>query len=108
MRRPFHPSATKNSRVNPPLISRRALLVSSAAAAACARPKAQRFLGYCFVANRDSRSIGVVDLTRFRTRLQIPLDAAPSQVLACPKTTRAYVLAANGTVYDIEAGLLKI
>jgi YVTN family beta-propeller protein len=95
--------------VNPPLISRRALLVSSAAAAACTRPKAQRFFGYCFVANRDSRSIGVVDLTRFRTRLQIPLDAAPSQVLGRPKTTQAYVLApANGTIYEIEAGLLTI
>jgi YVTN family beta-propeller protein len=95
--------------VNPPLISRRSLLVSSAAAAACTRPKAQRFFGYCFVANRDSRSIGVVDLTRFRTRRQIALDAAPSQVLARPKTTQAYVLApANGTIYEIEAGLLTI
>ena len=95
--------------MNRPLISRRALLLSSAAAAACSRPKAQRFLGYCFVANRDSRSIGVVDLTRFRTRQQIPLDAAPSQVLARPKTTKAYVLApANGTIYEIEASLLTI
>jgi len=90
------------------MISRRALLLSSAAAA-CSRPKAQRFLGYCFVANRDSRSIGVVDLSRFRTRQQIPLDAAPSQVLARPKTTRAYVLApANGAIYEIEASLLTI
>ena len=95
--------------MNPPLISRRSLLLSSAAAAACTRPKAQRFFGYCFVANRDSHSIGVVDLTRFRTRRQIPLDAAPSQVLARPKTTQAYVLApANGTIYEIEAGLLTI
>ena len=95
--------------MNPPLISRRSLLLASAAAAACSRPKAQRFFGYCFVANRDSRSIGVVDLTRFRTRRQIPLDAAPSQVVARPKTTQAYVLApANGTIYEIEAGLLTI
>jgi YVTN family beta-propeller protein len=95
--------------VNRPPISRRALLLSSAAAAACSRPKAERFLGYCFVANRDSRSIGVVDLTRFRTRQQIPLDAAPSQVLARPKTTKAYVLApANGAIYEIEASLLTI
>ena len=66
-------------------------------------------MGYCFVANRDGRSIGVVDLTRFRTRQQIALDAAPSQVLARPKTTKAYVLAPdNGTVYEIEAGLLTI
>ena len=95
--------------MNRPLISRRSLLLSSAAAAACARPKAQRFFGYCFVANRDSRSIGVVDLTRFRTRRQIPLDAGPSQVLARPKTTRVYVLAPdNGTIYEIEASLLTI
>ena len=85
------------------------MLLSSIGAAACTSPKAQRFLGYCFVANRDSRSIGVVDLTRFRTRRQIPLDAAPSQVLARPKTTCAYVLAAaTGTIYEIEASLLTI
>src|SRR6478672_2004549 len=90
-------------------MSRRALLLSSATAAACTKPKAQRFLGYCFVANRDGHSIGVVDLTRFRTRQQIPLDAAPAQVLARPKTTKAYVLApSNGTIYEIEAGLLTI
>jgi YVTN family beta-propeller protein len=90
-------------------MSRRALLLSSVAAAACTRPKAQRFLGFCFVANRDGHSIAVVDLTRFRTRQQIPLDAAPSQVLARPKTTQAYILApSNGTVYELEAGLLKI
>ena len=95
--------------MNRPLISRRSLLLASAAAASCSRPKAQRFLGFCFVANRDGRSIGVVDLTRFRTRQQIPLDAAPSQVLARPKTTRAYVLTpANGTIYEIEASLLTI
>jgi YVTN family beta-propeller protein len=94
--------------VNRSLISRRALL-SCAATAACTTPKAQRFLGYCFVANRDGRSIGVVDLTRFRTRQQIPLDAAPAQVLARPKTTKAYVLApANGAIYEIDAGLLTI
>src|ERR1017187_10443159 len=75
-----------------PSTTRPSLLVSPVAAAACSRPKAQRFFGYCFVANRDSRSIGVVDLTRFRTRRQIALDAAPSQVLARPKTTQAYVL----------------
>jgi YVTN family beta-propeller protein len=95
--------------VNRPPISRRCLLVSGVAAAACSRPKAQRFFGYCFVANRDSHSIAVVDLTRFRTRRQIPLDAAPSQVLARPKTTQAYVLApGNGTIYEVEASLLTI
>ena len=96
--------------VTRPLISRRELLASSAAAAiGCSRPKAERFLGYCFVANHDGRSIAAVDLTRFRTRQQITLDAAPSQILARPKTTRAYALSAeNGTVYEVEASLLSI
>ena len=82
---------------------------SAAAAVSCSKPKAERFLGYCFVANYDSHSIAAVDLTRFKTRRQIALDAAPSQVLARPKTTKAYALApANGTIYEIEASLLSI
>ena len=58
---------------------------------------------------RHALQVAVVDLTRFRTRQQIPLDAAPSQILARPKSTKAYVLAPEaGTVYEIEAGLLTI
>ena len=92
-----------------PLVTRRALLLASAAAVACNKPKAERFLGFCFVANHDTRSVAVVDLTRFRTRQQIPLDAAPSQILARPKSTNAYVLAPDtGAIYEIEAGLLTI
>jgi YVTN family beta-propeller protein len=95
--------------VHSTLVTRRALLAASAAALGCNRPKAERFLGFCFVANRGTRSVAVVDLTRFRTRQQIPLDAAPSQILARPKSTKAYVLAPDaGTIYEIEAGLLKI
>ncbi|MEO8370873.1 MAG: YncE family protein [Candidatus Solibacter sp.] len=95
--------------MNRPPISRRALLLTSLAAAGCSKPKAKRFQGFCFVANRDGRSVAVVDLTRFRTRQQIALDAAPSQILSRPKTTQAYVLTpSNGTVHEIEASLLKI
>ena len=83
--------------------------MSSAAAISCARPKAERFLGYCFVANQGGNSIAAVDLTRFKTRQQIPLDAAPSQILARPKTTKAYALTpANGTVHELEASLLSV
>ena len=92
-----------------PLVTRRALLLASAAAVACNKPKAERFLGFCFVANHDTRSVAVVDLTRFRTRQQIPLEAAPSQILGRPKSTNAYVLAPDtGAIYEIEAGLLTI
>ena len=86
-----------------PLISRRSLLLSSAAALSCSPPKATGFRGYCFVANQDSRSIAVVDLTRFRVRKQISLDAVPSALLPHPKLTRVFVLAPEiGSVYEID------
>ena len=92
-------------------ISRRALLLASAAGLACRRPKATGFLGYCFVANQAGRSIGVVDLSRFRLRKQIPLDAAPASVLAHPHPTRPRVFALApeaGTVYEIDAASLSV
>jgi DNA-binding beta-propeller fold protein YncE len=93
------------SPVDRPLISRRRLLVSAAAAAGCAPPKATRFAGLCFIANQDGHSLGVVDLSRFRLRREIALDAAPEQVVAHPRQPKAYVLAPrNGTVYEVEAG----
>ena len=91
-------------------LSRRDLLVSSAAAlAACSSPKATTFPGYCFVANQESRSVAVVDLRRFRVRQQIALDAAPSLVLPHPSVPKVFVLAPDtGTVYEIEAASLAV
>ena len=95
--------------VTPADISRRALLLSAAGALACGRPKASRFHGYCFVANQAGRSVGVVDLTRFRLRKQIPLDGAPAAVLAHPGKPKVFVLAPDaGTVYEIDAGSLSV
>lgn len=49
------------------------------------------------------RSVAVVDLTRFRVRRQIALDAAPSVLLPHPKLTKVFVLAPDaGTVYEID------
>src|SRR5262245_58854179 len=87
----------------PQPISRRVLL-ASAALATCQKPKATGILGYCFVANQISRSVAVVDLSRFRVRTRIPLDAAPAQIVAPPKPARAYALAPDAaTVYEIDA-----
>jgi DNA-binding beta-propeller fold protein YncE len=96
--------------VAPLPISRRNLLLSSAAGlAACAPQKATGFFGYCLVANQESRAVGVVDLTRFRVRRPIPLDAAPTAILSHPNKPRAYVLAAQGgTVYEIDATFLAV
>jgi DNA-binding beta-propeller fold protein YncE len=92
----------------PPNLSRRSLLLA-AAAAACGPPKAQGYRGYCFVANQNSRTIAVIDLTRFRLRKQIPLDAAPAAIVAHPAQPKAYVLAPEtGTVYEIDVGKLSV
>jgi YVTN family beta-propeller protein len=90
-------------------ISRRILLLSPALAlAACRKPKATRFPGYCFVANQDGRSVGVVDLSSFRLRKQIHLDAAPTVVLRHPQRPMVFVLAPQGgTVYEIDAVSLE-
>jgi DNA-binding beta-propeller fold protein YncE len=91
-------------------IPRRTLLLSPALAlAACRKPKATRFPGYCFVANQDGHSVGVVDLSSFRVRKQIHLDAAPTVVLRHPQRPMVFVLAPlAGTVYEIDAVSLAV
>jgi DNA-binding beta-propeller fold protein YncE len=91
-------------------IPRRTLLLSPALAlAACRKPKATRFPGYCFVANQDGHSVGVVDLSSFRVRKQIHLDAAPTVVLRHPQSPMVFVLAPlAGTVYEIDAVSLAV
>jgi len=92
----------------PPVLSRRSLLLA-AATAACGPPKARGFHGYCFVANRDSRTVAAIDLTNFRLRRQIPLDDAPTAIVAHPSRLKAYVLApSTGTVYEIDAVKLAV
>ena len=94
-----------------PLLSRRRLLITAAAgaASACAPAKAVGYRGYCLVANRASRNIGVVDLLRFRLRKQIPLDAEPSEIVAHPSSAKAFVLSPDtGTVWEIDAERLAV
>ena len=92
-----------------PRISRRALLLASAASFGCGRRKAPRLSGYCFVANQGGRSVAVVSLERFRMLRQIPLDAAPAAVLAHPHRARVFVLAPeNGTVYEIDGATYAV
>ncbi|MGD0666399.1 MAG: hypothetical protein ABSB23_02470 [Bryobacteraceae bacterium] len=91
------------------MISRRGLLMASAGVLACGRRKATAYPGYCFVANRQGRNVAVVDLSRFRVRRQIGLDAAPVAVIAHPRKPIAYALApANGTLYELDAATLAV
>ncbi len=94
----------------PTRFSRRILLLSGAAAVGCGRPpKATSYPGYCLVANQQSRSIAIVDLDNFRRMPAIPLDAAPSLMLAHPRRPKAYALArAAGTIYEIDAATFSV
>lgn len=84
-------------------------MLASAAALGCGRRKATGFQGFCFVANEEGKSVGIVDLERFRPRKPIALDAAPSTVLAHTSAPKAFVLVPEtGTVCEIDAGTLAI
>jgi DNA-binding beta-propeller fold protein YncE len=92
----------------PPKFSRRSLLLTTAAAA-CSPPRARGFRGYCFVANQGSHNVAAIDLTNFRLRRQIALDAAPAAIVAHPSQPKAYVLAPDsGVVYEIDAVTLAV
>jgi YVTN family beta-propeller protein len=90
-------------------ISRRALLAGAAALAGCGRRKATGYPGYCFVAAQDSHALAVVDLSNFRMRRPIRLDAAPSAVLPHPRLPKLYALATDaGIVYEVDGATLAI
>jgi YVTN family beta-propeller protein len=84
-------------------LSRRTLLLSPLGLAACGPQKAAGFRGYCLVADAGGRAVTVVDLTTFRVRRRVPLDAAPSAIVPHPTKPKAFVLAPEtGTVYELD------
>jgi DNA-binding beta-propeller fold protein YncE len=92
------------------MISRRAWLAAwLAAAAGCGPKKATGYQGYCMVANREGKSLAVVDLDNFHLRKEIALDAAPAVVVADPARPRVFALAPEaGAVYEIDAVMLRV
>ena len=91
-------------------LSRRALLLSSAAAFGCGgAKKAIPYSGYCFVANQGSRTVAVVDLLTFRRLPALALPETPSAVIAHPSQPKAFVLAPQaGTVFELDAAKLAV
>jgi len=86
------------------MISRRSWLAGAAALGACGPRLAKRFNGYALVANRGSRTLAVVNLTRFKTEKQIALGAAPDQILAHAEDRAALILLPEtGTVVEVTA-----
>src|SRR5579862_9607647 len=99
--------ALKNNRAAD--FSRRGFLLTSAAMLACGRRRGTAFPGYAFVANAEGRSLAIVDLSTFSVARRIPLDAAPTEVIAHPDHAVVYVLTpANGTVVEVDATSLAV
>ena len=91
------------------MISRRALLALPAIAATACRRSEPPFNGYAFVANQDGGAIAAVDLGVMAVAKHIPIDGAPSQVLAPQSRPAVYVLTpATGTVHEIRTDTLKL
>jgi DNA-binding beta-propeller fold protein YncE len=89
------------------LISRRHLLASPLALAACKKEKANGFDGYAFVANQEGQAIAAVDLTAFAVAKHIRIDGQPKSVLAHPTRDAVYALGTgNGAIYEIDPAQL--
>ena len=89
-------------------ISRRVLLGAALAGAGCGRKRFAGYSGYLFVANRDDRTVAVVNLRRFGVAGRLALDAAPGMVLPHPAQALAYVLApGNGTLYEVDTAEVR-
>ncbi len=88
------------------MITRRRLLQSvlwtpALAQMGCGRKRSPRYQGYALIANHDSGSLAVIDLSRFQRLKEIQLEAAPSWVVAAPTKSRAYILSADAGTMEV-------
>ena len=89
------------------MISRRAVLALPFLAACTSRRAGYR--GYAFIANEEGQAVAAVDLQALAVARHIPLDSAPTEVLAL-QPPRAFVYAltpANGSIQEIAADRLS-
>ncbi|HSP70615.1 MAG TPA: hypothetical protein VLN48_22970 [Bryobacteraceae bacterium] len=89
------------------MISRRTLLALPFAAA-CTRPQ-ESFRGYAFIANQEGGALAAVDLGVLAVARHIPLDGAPSQVIAAAQHPLVYALTPEtGSVHEIQIDTLRL
>ena len=88
-------------------VTRRAVLALPFLAACTSRRAGYR--GYAFIANEEGQAVAAVDLQALAVARHIPLDSAPTEVLAL-QPPRAFVYAltpANGSIQEIAADRLS-
>jgi YVTN family beta-propeller protein len=89
------------------VISRRTLLALPFAAA-CTRPQ-EGFRGYAFIANQEGEAVAAVDLGVLAVARHIPLQGAPSHVIAAAQRSLVYVLTPEtGSVHEIQIDNLRL
>ena len=68
---------------------------------ACTKRKSPRYQGYALIASSNSRTLSIIDLSRFQRLQAVTLDSAPLRVIAVPDATRAYIAGADSPVMDV-------
>lgn len=87
-------------------VTRRAVLALPFLAACTSRRAGYR--GYAFVANEEGQAVAAVDLQALAVARHIPLDSAPTEVLALRTRPIVYALTpANGSLQEIQADRLS-
>ena len=88
-------------------VTRRAVLALPFLAACTSRRAGYR--GYAFIANEEGQAVAAVDLEALAVARHIPLDGAPTEVLALqPPRTFVYALTPeNGSIQEIQADHLS-
>ena len=78
-------------------------------AAACGPRQASGFRGYAFVANENGQALAAVDLQAMAVARYIPLDGAPTEVIASRTRPLIYALTpATGSVHEIQSDRLSL
>ncbi len=87
-------------------VTRRAILAIPFLAACSSRRPGYR--GYAFIANEEGQAVAAVDLQALAVARHIPLDSAPTEVLALRTRPFVYALTpANGSLQEIQADRLS-
>ena len=78
-------------------------------AAGCERSRVTGFPGYVVIATAGERSVALVDLSTFRLSKEVPVNEAPSTVIANPILKTSYVLTPkSGTVHALNSSFERV
>ncbi len=90
------------------MVSRRVFL-GVPLALSCARRASPAYRGYAFVANQEGRAVAAVDLQALVVTRHIPIQGAPTQVLAAQSRPSVFALTPDsGSIFEIQSDHLSL